>query len=147
MLHLMFGYLIYFIRHIFFAISSISSSDATKSFFGSIFFCEFRQTKLEERKKMASGTGVPKGKQNCLDGLTFVVTGKFESMEREEVKPYIVDLGGRVTGAISGKTDYIVAGTDAGPAKLAKANEMGIQILTEKQFYDFVRDKSGGRKH
>lgn len=85
---------------------------------------------------------IPKGKANCLNGLTFVLTGEFESMERDEAKAVIIELGGRVTSAISGKTNYIVAGEEAGPAKLAKAEDMNISVLSEDDLLDLIRVKS-----
>lgn len=85
---------------------------------------------------------IPKGKPNCLAGLAFVLTGVFESMERDEAGAVIKSLGGRVTSALSGKTNYIVAGEDSGPAKLAKAEELNIQILSEDDLLDLIREKS-----
>lgn len=85
---------------------------------------------------------IPKGKPNCLDGLAFVLTGEFESMERDEAKAVIVELGGRATTAISGKTNYVVAGADSGPAKLAKAEDLNIPVLSEDDLLDLIRIKS-----
>ena len=65
-----------------------------------------------------------------LAGLTFVVTGKLPGFTRREIKAYIQKYGGRVTGSVSSKTDYLVAGEDAG-SKLQKAQELGIQIIAE----------------
>lgn len=86
---------------------------------------------------------IPKGNKNCLDGLTFVLTGEYESMERDEAKAVIEEHGGRVTSAVSGKTKYIVAGDEAGPAKLAKAQNMNIPVLSEDDLLDLIRVKSG----
>lgn len=86
---------------------------------------------------------IPKGKPDCLDGLTFVITGELDSMERDEAKAVIEEHGGKVTGGISGKTKYIVAGEEAGPAKLAKAQEKNIPILSEDDLLDLIRVKSG----
>ena len=65
-----------------------------------------------------------------LAGLTFVLTGTFPKMKRSEAKALIVAAGGKVTGSVSGKTDYLVAGEAAG-SKLAKAQDLGIEILDE----------------
>lgn len=98
-----------------------------------------------QKRKGPSNPGskeIPKGKPKCLDGLAFVLTGEFESMERDEAKAVIVSLGGRATTAISGKTNYIVAGADSGPAKLAKAEELNIPVLSEDDLLDLIRVKS-----
>ncbi len=63
------------------------------------------------------------GADSCLDGLTFVITGVLESLEREEAADIIKSYGGRVTGNVSGKTNYLVIGDDAGESKKAKVRE------------------------
>ena len=63
---------------------------------------------------------IPEGEEDCLDGLTFVITGVLESMEREQASDLIKKYGGRVTGSVSKKTSYIVVGEDAGQSKLSK---------------------------
>jgi DNA ligase (NAD+) len=73
--------------------------------------------------------GVVTGSQP-LTGLTFVVTGTLERFTRDEVKAYIESRGGKVTGSVSKKTDYLVAGENAG-SKLDKARELGVPILDE----------------
>lgn len=65
-----------------------------------------------------------------LAGKTFVLTGKMSSMSRDEAGDLIREHGGSVSGSVSKKTDYVVAGEDAG-SKLKKANELGIQVLDE----------------
>lgn len=86
---------------------------------------------------------IPKGTPNCLAGLAFVLTGIYESMEREEAEAVIKSMGGRVTSALSGKTNYMVSGEDSGPAKLAKAEDMKIPIISEDDLLDLIREKSG----
>jgi DNA ligase (NAD+) len=68
-----------------------------------------------------------------LTGKTFVVTGTLERYSREEIEELIKSLGGKASGSVSKKTDYIVAGENAG-SKLAKAKELGVPVLTEKEF-------------
>ena len=63
---------------------------------------------------------IPEGEEDCLDGLTFVITGVLESMEREQASDLIKKYGGRVTGSVSKKTSYLVIGEDAGQSKLSK---------------------------
>lgn len=86
---------------------------------------------------------IPKGKPSCLSGLTFVLTGVFESMEKDEAAQVIKDFGGRVTGSISGKTNYLVSGEDSGPKKLARAEELNVKIVSEDGLLDLIREKSG----
>jgi len=68
--------------------------------------------------------------QTALSGKTFVLTGTLPNMTREDAKARIEELGGKVAGSVSKKTDYVVAGSDAG-SKLAKAQELGIPLLDE----------------
>lgn len=63
---------------------------------------------------------IPEGEEDCLDGLTFVITGVLESMEREQASDLIKKYGGRVTVSVSKKTNYLVVGEDAGQSKLSK---------------------------
>lgn len=83
------------------------------------------------------------GEPNCLAGLTFVLTGVFDSLEREEAADLIKDLGGKTTTSLSKKTNYMVVGEECGPAKMAKAEELGTTILSEDSLLDLIREKSG----
>ncbi len=97
------------------------------------FFSEPRNRELVERLRAAGfdftyaarpKTGGP------LAGRTFVLTGTLPSLARQEAKSRIEAAGGKVTGSVSKKTDYVVAGADAG-SKLDKARELGIPVLDE----------------
>lgn len=66
----------------------------------------------------------------ALDGLTFVITGTLPSLSREQAAALIKEHGGKVTGSVSGKTDFLVAGESAG-SKLAKAEKLGVPVLDE----------------
>lgn len=77
----------------------------------------------------------PRQEGSELSGLTFVLTGSFERFTREEAKTLIESHGGRVTGSVSKKTDYLVAGENAG-SKRAKAETLQIPILTEQELLD-----------
>ena len=74
-------------------------------------------------------TAEPKG--NRFEGLTFVLTGTLPTMSRDEAGEMIKKLGGKVSGSVSKKTSYVVAGEAAG-SKLTKANELGITVIDEE---------------
>ena len=75
---------------------------------------------------------------NKLEGQIFVVSGVFHQMSRNELKKAIEDNGGKVSSSISKKTNFIVAGDNMGPSKLAKAQDLGISIITEQDFIDKI---------
>jgi DNA ligase (NAD+) len=74
-----------------------------------------------------------------LAGKTFVLTGTLPSMTREEAAAMIEAQGGKVSGSVSKKTDYVVVGTDAG-GKLAKAEALGVVLLDEDGLKRFLKD-------
>lgn len=69
-----------------------------------------------------------------FSGMTMVVSGKFETFSRDEIKQKIEDYGGKNGSSITGKTSVVVAGADMGPAKLEKATKLGIPIWSEEDF-------------
>ncbi len=75
---------------------------------------------------------------NQLDGATFVLTGTLPSMSREEATKLIEEHGGRVTGSVSKKTTYLLAG-EGGGDKLNKANELGVKVLTKDEFLNMIQ--------
>ncbi|MDY0089305.1 MAG: NAD-dependent DNA ligase LigA [Flavobacteriaceae bacterium] len=75
---------------------------------------------------------------NTLEGKTFVVSGVFSKFSRDELKKTIEDNGGKISGSISSKTDYVVAGENMGPAKLEKATQLGISIISEDDFLRMI---------
>ena len=75
-----------------------------------------------------------------LAGKTIVLTGTLESMERHQAQERIRALGGKASGSVSAKTDFVVAGASAG-AKLQKAEKLGITVLDEDQFLQLIGDK------
>jgi DNA ligase (NAD+) len=79
-----------------------------------------------QARKAAQGEG-------RLAGKTFVLTGSLDSMSRDDASDRIVTLGGKVSGSVSKKTSYVVAGAEAG-SKLAKAQELGVEVLDEQAF-------------
>src|SRR5262249_35655470 len=72
-----------------------------------------------------------------LTGKTFVVTGTLEKYGREDIEELIKKLGGKATGSVSKKTDYLVAGENAG-SKLEKARSLGVAVLSEKEFEKLI---------
>ena len=76
-----------------------------------------------------------------LAGQVFVVSGVFEKFSRDELKKAIEDNGGKVGSSISSKTNYVVAGDNMGPAKLEKANQLGVKIITEDEFISLLSNE------
>ncbi|WP_224482615.1 NAD-dependent DNA ligase LigA [Robertkochia aurantiaca] len=73
-----------------------------------------------------------------LKGFTFVVSGIFEQLSRNEIKKLIEDNGGKVSSSISGKTSYVVAGENMGPSKKEKADKLGVPVISESDLLDMV---------
>jgi DNA ligase (NAD+) len=103
------------------------------------FFEEPRNRELVKRLRMAGLTFTGKKKQRGteLAGKTFVLTGTLAHYSRAEAKQLIEDAGGRVSGSVSKKTDYLVAGTDAG-SKLEKAKELEVKVIDEEDLKNLV---------
>jgi DNA ligase (NAD+) len=75
---------------------------------------------------------------NALDGLSFVVSGVFNAFSRDEVKEMIEANGGKNVSSVSSKTDFLLAGDGMGPAKLKKATDLGVKILSEDEFIQMI---------
>jgi DNA ligase (NAD+) len=73
-----------------------------------------------------------------LEGKTLVVSGVFDSFSRDELKHLIDVNGGKNTGSVSAKTDFLVAGEGMGPSKLKKATDLGVTILSEEEFKNLI---------
>jgi DNA ligase (NAD+) len=103
------------------------------------FFREPSNRKLIDRLRASALTFTGKKKQRGtkLAGKTFVLTGTL-TRPRDLVKKTLEDAGGRVAGSVSKKTDYVVAGADAG-SKLDKANELGVRVISEKQMEELLQ--------
>ena len=82
---------------------------------------------------------IPEKRSDVLKGLTFVITGTFEKRNRQEMKGIIQSAGGKVSSSVSKKTDYLVAGENAG-SKLKKANELGVNLISENKLSLLIRD-------
>lgn len=87
-------------------------------------------TDLTVRQEELSDSG---GEETSIKGKTFVLTGTMESMSRSEAKELLQEAGAKVTGSISSKTDFLVAGESAG-SKLKKARELGVAVIDEEAF-------------
>ena len=106
------------------------------------FDLDGNQTVLEELKAQGvwpEETADPsqKDRQGPLFGKTFVLTGKLTGYKRGELKEILISLGGKVTGSVSSKTDFLVVGEDPG-SKYAKAQELMVPILTEDDLADLL---------
>ena len=75
---------------------------------------------------------------DALGGNTFVVSGVFHQVTREELKKLIENNGGKVSSSISGKTSYVVAGDKMGPSKRTKAESLGVPIISEEEFLQMI---------
>ena len=74
-----------------------------------------------------------------FSGLKFVITGTLATLGRKEAAELVERLGGKVTGSVSKKTSYLLAGENAG-SKLAKAQELGVTVLSEEEFLQMTED-------
>src|SRR5579872_1060233 len=103
------------------------------------FFSNPANKKLVERlgKAGLAFQGQKKERGTKLAGKTFVLTGTLAKFTRDEAKKVIEDAGGKVAGSVSKKTDYVVAGSDAG-SKLDKARELGVAVIDEKQMENLL---------
>lgn len=107
------------------------------------FFKQEQTKKLLTRLKEA-GVNMEERRQvegpKPLENLTFVLTGTLEKYSRKEAKEIIENLGGRVTGSVSKKTDYVVVGKDPG-SKYDKAVELGVKIIDENEFDKLIAER------
>jgi DNA ligase (NAD+) len=103
------------------------------------FFAEPRNRELIARLRRAGlqfkSTAKPRGTK--LAGKTFVITGTLPNRSRDEAKKLIEDAGGRVSGSVSKKTDFVVAGAEAG-SKLDKANQLGVAVIDEAKLLSML---------
>ena len=80
-----------------------------------------------------------------LSEKTFVVSGVFTSFGREELKSVIKQHGGKILSTVSSKLDYLLAGDKMGPSKLKKANDLGVNIISEEEFVAMIEDNVGNK--
>ncbi len=108
-------------------VAAASVLDYFASAAGKKVLTRIRELKIKPEKEVSTG------KPGVFTGKTFVLTGTLPTMTREEAKAKIEAFGGKVTGSVSNKTDYILAGAEAG-SKLDKARQLSIRILDETEF-------------
>jgi DNA ligase (NAD+) len=105
------------------------------------FFREKHNQELVEGLRKAGlqlhGKQVSRKAPGPLQGKVFVLTGTLPNLKREDAKARIESAGGKVTGSVSGKTSYVVAGEEAG-SKLDKARELGVPVISESELLDLV---------
>jgi DNA ligase (NAD+) len=108
------------------------------------FFEDQRNRDLVERlreERLRFLYSAPKRTGGALSGLTFVITGTLASLSREEAKERIEAAGGKVAGSVSRKTNYLLAGEEAG-SKLTKAQELGVKIIDESALIQMIEGTS-----
>ena len=105
-------------------------------------FFEQEQTKDLLDKLQKAGVNMQDKSETVIDdrfyGKTFVLTGSLEKYTREEASKIIEQYGGKTSSSVSKKTDYVLAGEDAG-SKLVKAQSLGVTVITEEQFEEMVK--------
>lgn len=107
------------------------------------YFSESRNVGELRRLKMAglqmeSSQQEPAQLSSKLAEKSFVISGTFESYERDQLKEIILANGGRVLSAVSGKLDYLLAGENIGPSKLEKAQKLGVKLITIQEFENLL---------
>jgi DNA ligase (NAD+) len=109
------------------------------------FFKEDRNLEIVEKLRVAgvnmeslhTSNEQDENSEKKFEGLTFVLTGTLEKYKRSEAKKIIESLGGRVSGSVSKKTSYVLAGAEAG-SKLDKANQLGVAVISEDEFEKMI---------
>ena len=109
------------------------------------YFADERNRTLVNRlKEYGLQMSVPEEKlanrSEKLKGLSIVISGTFAKHSRDEYKAMIEQHGGKNSGSVSGKTDYILAGDNMGPAKLEKAAKVGVKIINEDEFLNMIAE-------
>jgi DNA ligase (NAD+) len=95
----------------------------------------------EKGVQMAVDESIFEAKGDALSGLSIVISGVFAKYSRDELKNMIEMNGGKNVGSISSKTSYVLAGENMGPAKLEKAQKLGIKIISEDEFLTMIGEE------
>ncbi len=112
-------------------------ADSLIDYFGSQEHRKLIQELKDSGLQLQSSTASEK-QSNKLQGLTFVISGVFSKMSRDEAKDLIEANGGKCSGSVSSKTHYLLAGEGMGPAKLQKAEELGVKIIGEDDLLEML---------
>ena len=107
------------------------------------FITELQQLGLPLRR-LPEEEPLPTQEHSAISGKSFVISGVFTHHSRDEYKSLIEGLGGKIASSISSKTNYVLAGANMGPAKLAKATDLGITILSEDELLDLIAPQEEG---
>ena len=107
------------------------------------FISELQQLGLPLRR-LPEEEPLPIQEHSAISGKSFVISGVFTHHSRDEYKSLIEGLGGKIASSISSKTNYVLAGANMGPAKLAKATDLGITILSEDELLDLITPQEEG---
>ena len=105
------------------------------------FFKDEDNRNLIDKLKLAGLVFIDNNKGNTsssLSNLTFVISGVFDIHSRDEIKNLIEINGGKISSSVSSNTNYLVAGNNLGPAKFAKANDLGVPIINEMSLIDLI---------
>lgn len=81
----------------------------------------------------------PEKLSDALGGKSFVISGTFQNYERDQLRDVIIANGGKVLSGVSGKLDYLLAGENMGPAKLEKAEKLGVKVISEAEFERMIK--------
>ncbi|KAM3939842.1 replication factor C subunit 1 isoform 2-T2 [Leptodactylus fuscus] len=106
-------------------------------------FTSYRNYLNREGPRALGSKEIPQGADNCMEGLTFVITGVLESIERDEAKSLVERYGGKVTGNVSKKTNYLILGRDGGESKREKAESLGTKVIDEDGLFHLIRTLPG----
>ena len=105
----------------------------------------FNQEQTKDLIKKLKGAGINMKEQGIEEGdsrfhgMTFVLTGALQKYTREQASEIIEKFGGKTSGSVSKKTTYVLAGEEAG-SKLTKAQELGVQIISEEEFDEMIQN-------
>jgi len=114
-------------------------ADSIVSYFGSVAGMETVEALGSEGLQMESEH--TEKLSDALVGKTIVISGNY-SISREAMKALVEAHGGKNSGSVSGKTDYLLAGEKSGPEKLKKAEKLGVEIISEERFYEIIGMKN-----
>ena len=113
-----------------------------------MFLCD--NVPIKEKENISSSDYPQVSNLKPLENLTFVFSGVFESINRERIEQFVIELGARMTSAVSGKTDYLIVGSKledgrdiTTATKYKKAKEKNVTILNEQDFEELMREKIG----